>query len=80
MSILYCSEVLAADHDHDEYFHATDLDCLSEDETSIVSVFDSETDQMLEIDSLHRLRANPGIVAARKDAVNWMLKVILKAT
>lgn len=80
MSTLYCSEVLAADHSHDEYFHATDLDCLSEDETSIVSVFDSETDQMLEIDSLHRLRANPGIVAARKDAVNWMLKVILKAT
>jgi len=58
-SLLYCSEVAA--------------DVVRQ--SSIVSVFDSETDQMLEIESIHRLRGNPGIVGARKDAVNWMLKV-----
>ncbi|KAE7999739.1 hypothetical protein FH972_004142 [Carpinus fangiana] len=78
---LYCSEVaddvvssnahVCEDH---EYFHTT-LDWLPDDESSIVTVFDSENDQMLEIESIHRLRGNPGVVGARKDAVNWMLKV-----
>ena len=77
--ILYCNEVATdvvssnadiCDHD----FHAT-LDFLSDYESSIISVFDSEMDQMLELESIHRLRGNPGIVSARKDAVNWMLKV-----
>ena len=78
---LYCSEVaddvvssnahVCEDH---EYFHTT-LDWLPDDESSIVVVFDSENDQMLEIESIHRLRGNPGVVGARKDAVNWMLKV-----
>jgi hypothetical protein len=75
-SLLYCSEVAADVVRQDLYEHShTTLDCLSDDESSIVSVFDSETDQMLEIESIHRLRGNPGIVGARKDAVNWMLKV-----
>ncbi|XP_062154010.1 cyclin-D1-1-like [Alnus glutinosa] len=75
-NLLYCSEVAADVVRQDLYEHShTTLDCLSDDENSIVSVFDSETDQMLEIESIHRLRGNPGIVGARKDAVNWMLKV-----
>ncbi|XP_059459092.1 cyclin-D1-1-like [Corylus avellana] len=78
---LYCSEV-AADvvssnahvcEDH-EYFHTT-LDWLPDDESSIVGIFDSENHQMLEIESIHRLRGNTAVVGARKDSVNWMLKV-----
>lgn len=58
--------------DHD--FYET-LDCPSDDESSIIIVFDSETNQMLELEPLNRLRGNPGLLRARKDAVNWMFKV-----
>ncbi|KAK7849247.1 cyclin-d4-1 [Quercus suber] len=76
---LYCNEVsddvVSSNAETcDQDFHAT-LDFLSDEESSITSVFDSEIDQMLELELLHRLRGNPSIISARKDAVNWMLKV-----
>ncbi|KAL4644589.1 hypothetical protein ACB092_02G175700 [Castanea dentata] len=75
---LYCNEVsddvVSSNAETcDQDFHAT-LDFLSDEESSIISVFDSEIDQMLELELLHRLRGNPSIISARKDAVNWMLK------
>jgi len=78
---LYCNEVsddvVSSNAETcDQNFHAT-LDFLSDEESSITSVFDSEIDQMLELELLHRLRGNPSIISARKDAVNWMLKVII---
>ncbi|KAF5463626.1 hypothetical protein F2P56_013785 [Juglans regia] len=78
---LYCNEVAAevvssnadliCDHDVE---HET-LDLLSYDDSSIISLFDSEIDQMRELESLRHVRGDSGLISARKDAVNWMLKV-----
>lgn len=46
-----------------------------DDESSIVSVFDSELDQMLEPQLVTRFLELPEVVTAYQDAVNWMLKV-----
>lgn len=55
--------------------HAT-LDFLSYDDSFIISLFDSEIDQMRELESLPHVRGDSGLISARKDAVNWVLKVI----
>lgn len=79
---LYCNEAAAevvypnaddliSDHDVE---HAT-LDFLSYDDSFITSLFDSEIDQMRELESLRHFRGKPGLISARKDAVNWMLNV-----
>ncbi|KAG2724115.1 hypothetical protein I3843_01G003000 [Carya illinoinensis] len=78
---LYCNEVadevmspnadLICDRDVE---HAT-LDFLSYDDSFIISLFDSEIDQMRELESLPHVRGDSGLISARKDAVNWVLKV-----
>lgn len=79
---LYCNEVAAevvspnADLICDHDVEHESLDFLSYDDSSIISLFDSEIDQMWELESLRHVRGDSGLIIARKDAVNWMLKVI----
>lgn len=73
---LYCNE--APDDVVSLNTKISEINSLSiEDESFLSSIFDSELDQMPETGSVTRIRQLPDVVASRKDAVNWMLKVLV---
>lgn len=77
---LYCSEV--ADDEVDlsynipfPYLDPSHDDDDDDDESFIVGLFDSELDGVMHLSE--RLPVLPDSVGARRDVVNWMLKVLL---
>ncbi|XP_022775094.1 cyclin-D1-1-like isoform X2 [Durio zibethinus] len=80
---LYCNEaateVVSREADDDEceiVTFASDSDSFIDyDEDSLINMFDSEVDQMLESKVLSSFYDLPDIVNARQEAVQWMLKV-----
>ena len=81
---LYCneaaSEVVSLEADDDECeivtFASSDSNSIIDyDDDSLINMFDSEVDQMLESKVLSRFYDLPDIVNARQEAVQWMLKV-----
>ncbi|XP_024025471.1 cyclin-D1-1, partial [Morus notabilis] len=80
ISNLYCDEasddVVSQDSDvtFDHILYA-DSDSRPDGESSIVSAFNSEIDQVLDSDMIQRFINNSGVASDRLEAVNWMLKV-----
>ncbi|EEF37116.1 cyclin d, putative [Ricinus communis] len=76
---LYCNEtaieVVSLEADIGEVVETHSSNILADDESYTDSIFDSELDQMLEPKLVKRLLELPDIVTARRDAVNWILKV-----
>ncbi|XP_024028357.1 cyclin-D1-1, partial [Morus notabilis] len=52
-----------------------DSDSRPDEESSIVSAFNSEIDKVLDSDLIQRFINNSGVASDRLEAVNWMLKV-----
>ena len=51
-------------------------DSIPDEDSSIVSAFDSEVDQVFDSDTIRRFRNDLGVVSDRLEAVNWILKVM----
>ncbi|PON66786.1 Cyclin [Parasponia andersonii] len=79
-SDLYCheeaSDVFSQDTNFCDHFDLySNSDFLPDEESSVVSAFDSERDQVLDSDVIRRFRNDSGFVSARLEAVNWILTV-----
>ncbi|KAL5556776.1 hypothetical protein UlMin_039012 [Ulmus minor] len=73
---LFCNEEAIVVLSQDSNFSDHILSNLTPDEESlIVNAFDSEIDQVLNSDSIQKFRNDSGLVSARLEAVNWILKV-----
>lgn len=78
-SDLYCNEeasdVVSQDNNFCDHILYSNSDFVPDEESFIVSAFDSEIDQVLESEMIRRFRNDSGFVSARLEAVNWILKV-----
>lgn len=80
-NFLYCTEeagyldFLDAEICHESVSCGSFSHIDDDDENYIVSIFDSELDQMQGHELLAKHGKIPGIITARLDAVKWMLKV-----
>lgn len=80
-SDLYCNEEASdviSDQNtnfYDDHILYSNSDFVPDEESSIITAFDSEIDQVLNSDLIRQFRNDSGFVSARQEAVNWILKV-----